>query len=161
MMHYVAYLIPNMLLLFPFGTMKHGGGGGCRRRPPSVSATIRHYTREGLCPFVLVLADKRRWTNAGLMLAHRLRRCANISPALVNHVVFDVVIRERVSLVWHTGRVIIPVWHTGCVIITFIIVLSSHRHKHCWPWMTLSDLEVRLHHLASTSESVRPFPGSV
>ena len=28
-------------------------------------------------------ANTRRWTNAGLMLAHRLRRWPNISPALI------------------------------------------------------------------------------
>ena len=33
-------------------------------------------------------ANTTRWPNAGLMLAHRLRRSANISPALGQHVVF-------------------------------------------------------------------------
>ena len=33
-------------------------------------------------------ADTKRWTNAGLMSVHRLRRCPNINPALVQHLVF-------------------------------------------------------------------------
>ena len=33
-------------------------------------------------------ANTRRWSNAGLMLAHRLRRWANISPALGQRLVF-------------------------------------------------------------------------
>ena len=33
-------------------------------------------------------ANTRRWPNAGLMLAHRLRRWANISPVLSDCVVF-------------------------------------------------------------------------
>ena len=37
---------------------------------------------------VIALAKTRRWSNAGLMLAHRLRRCASISPVLGYLVVF-------------------------------------------------------------------------
>ena len=33
-------------------------------------------------------ANTRRWTNVGLMLAHRLRRWANIKPTLIQRLVF-------------------------------------------------------------------------
>ena len=38
--------------------------------------------------YLAVPADTTRWPNAGLMLAHRLRRWANINPALGQRVVF-------------------------------------------------------------------------
>ena len=37
-------------------------------------------------------ADTRRWPNAGLMLAHRLRRRANIKPALGQRFLLHVVL---------------------------------------------------------------------
>ena len=40
-------------------------------------------------PSILQAVKKRRWPNAGLLLAHRLLRSDNISPALGHHVMFD------------------------------------------------------------------------
>ena len=52
---------------------------------------VRH--KSVLCLCVLCLSfrrsNTRRWPNAGLLLAHRLRRWANISPVLGYRVVFD------------------------------------------------------------------------
>ena len=40
------------------------------------------FSREECPLLVLTPANRRHWTNAGLMLAHRLRRWLNIKPAL-------------------------------------------------------------------------------
>ena len=49
--------------------------------------------------------DTRRLTNAGLMLAHRLRRWTNIKPALVQALVYLVDRHGQVSRVLHQAAV--------------------------------------------------------
>ena len=70
-------------------------------------------------------ASMRRWPNAGLLLAHRLRRWANISPVLGYRVVFGATLnvgqryRRRANINPTLVQSILPVLyrqHTGTVV---------------------------------------------
>ena len=49
---------------------------------------IQPINHDNECTMNNDISNTTRWLNAGLMLAHRLRRWANISPALDQRVVF-------------------------------------------------------------------------
>ena len=69
----------------------------CSQNAVSAYFTIKHILHFGFAEIswpqhvvipMHIISNTRRWTNAGLKLAHRLRRWPNINPALVQRLVF-------------------------------------------------------------------------
>ena len=83
----------------------------------SVNTPARHWNN--IVPAPLVRSDDPantgRWPNAGLLLAHRLRYWANISPALRHHHVFSV-LTQQINSTHHP----LVSWHGNCLQITYM-----------------------------------------
>ena len=84
-------------------------------------------------------SNTRRWPNVGLLLAHRLRRWANISPVLGYPVVFDATLnvgqrhRRRAyinpAFVQSIVRVLQPAWRRP----TDYSWMDTSQHRRRWP----------------------------
>ena len=87
-----------------------------------------------------VPANTRRWPNAGLMLAQRLRRWANIKPALwsVNHC--ELFARgdsyKRAQLAATAKKCLCFLGHSGCKWSLLLVVFSCKFRKYTFFVMT-------------------------